>query len=403
MWYHVSIGLEEHFNSLEEAVAACESGMLLTPHVPPTRLPNEEATTPRLCVAPCVEQCLTAIGPLGALARCLGANPEAAEYENKHEAYPVIVFEIPDSTPVYHPTKEEVPDVEKTGEAWICEPIRPQTASLVWLGSESLLLDPGDESVCVGVSFLPEQSLRFKCHPWLDGRGSKLLSSPLGRMDDYCARLREVILEEINEDPEMELTSMGTEVISAYDASDAKDVLFYFQPPYPEKLMERIHFGLSFPKGKAVQYTDEIAKRLSYLPMEVFFNLRHIMVVRTEEDLMDLCESVDLDYDDIPDAFFDANGDYSPEFLGITWHQASSVIINVQAINKVVDELCSDGVLNQTEEKTICFWQTLIHELRHQQMNSFPYEADWLPENGEYEDEVENWARSMFDELRAIL
>ncbi len=399
MYYHVSIGLEDRYLSLEDAVSACDT-MTLKPRIPRYRLAGEDDTVPRLCVSSSVEQCISAIGVQGAFARCLGADlVETYRFDNKHEAYPIFVFSFPDDISVYHPSKDMVPDIERTEEAWILEPISPQKVELVWLGAASIVVDKADENVCLEVYPLSRQDLAYKCHPWLDGRGHKLLSAFPGNPNDYYSRLSDFIRKEIEEDPNMTLLWADGNFTAAYDAIDAKEVEFYIQPATEETLQNRLHFGSSFKEEDVAHYKKSILKVLSHMDEEVFFNLRHILIIQSEADLNSLCDIYELDKEDIPDAFFDQDGNYAPNFLGITWHLASSVIINVPAITKAVDEFCDDGILDVTSEREICFWQTIFHELRHQQANSFPYEVSWLCDGDEYENAVEKWAVEQYERV----
>lgn len=182
MMYHVICGLESRFSSLSETERYLGSGPALVPEIPHTAMPFEDRTVPRICLAPTVEACLTAIGVLGMFRRCLNADPDAKSYENESEAYPIIVCEFPDEipgNPYVNPSKAQVPDVSLTGEKWLLRPAVPTKTELRWLDQYSLRIDTDAErTVCTKVEFV-EDPEGFH-HPWLDGRGHPLDCSDMG-------------------------------------------------------------------------------------------------------------------------------------------------------------------------------------------------------------------------------
>lgn len=182
MMYHVICGLESRFGSLSEAKRYVATGPALVPEIPHTAMPFEDRTVPRICLAPTVEDCVTAIGVLGMFRRCLNADPDAKSYENEGEAYPVIVCGFPDDipgNPYVDPSEAQVPDVRLTGEKWLLRPAVPVMAELRWLNQYSLRIDTDAErTVCTNVKFV--ENLDGFRHPWLDGRGHPLDCSDMG-------------------------------------------------------------------------------------------------------------------------------------------------------------------------------------------------------------------------------
>ena len=69
MYYHVVADLEKRFGSSEEAVAAYTDALMI-PQVSPRRMDDEDGKTLRICVAPTIEGCITALLNLLLFERC---------------------------------------------------------------------------------------------------------------------------------------------------------------------------------------------------------------------------------------------------------------------------------------------------------------------------------------------
>lgn len=174
--YRIEANLENRFPDLKTALAAFSKDIEVMPVLPATRNEREDSTTPRICVAPTLEDCITGIGVLGRFRRTLSGNEEAFSYAVKgNEAYPVIVLEFDDDG-VYAPTVEQVFDVEMTHERWFLTPKKPKRVRLRWLGMYSVYWKSDDECrICKKVRFL--RSPKGYDHPWLNGKGHILESS----------------------------------------------------------------------------------------------------------------------------------------------------------------------------------------------------------------------------------
>lgn len=154
-----------------EAALEYYSGQPVFPRVPRHRLLYENDITPRICVAPTLEDCITAIGveKFSQCCRYCGDYPVFDCLSNK--IYPIIIQEFGLDEPYYKPSANEVSDVAWTREAWICQSATPIDTELVWLHNRSIFADglEGDEGplICVDVSFLsgPPQ---WGVHPWLN-------------------------------------------------------------------------------------------------------------------------------------------------------------------------------------------------------------------------------------------
>lgn len=98
---------------------------VLEPRVPSNYFTDEgyeDNTTPRVCFAPTIKQCLLAI-----------ATEEAAQYE--------FYIHVPVGSPtVVVPTTKEVPDSHWTNEIWVTEPVQMKTIGV--LGISGISKDP---------------------------------------------------------------------------------------------------------------------------------------------------------------------------------------------------------------------------------------------------------------------
>lgn len=165
--YHVMYDLEPRFSSLQQALEFTENLKFISPRVPHTHGMEEETVTPRVCVAPTLELCITAIGAGGRFRRCI-----ETRYNNEREVYPVIVCEVEGN--FEKPPTKDVPDVEFTKELWSRSVVRVKQAELRWLGSDSLKIAymGAGELVC-RIDWVWDPSGYL--HPWLtEGQGHPL-------------------------------------------------------------------------------------------------------------------------------------------------------------------------------------------------------------------------------------
>lgn len=179
--YHIISDLETIYTSLDTVVIP----QVLVPYIPTTTMPGENTTIKRVCAAPTIEQCMTAIGLIGRFRRCLAENEDAFSYDSEgNEVYPIIVVKLPDDFPWYTPTTEEVPDQATTGEKWALTPIQPIHAEIKWLSPWSIIMD--ERLICTSVTF--EDDISGKDHPWLNGKGHPLESSE-DEDDTWCGNI----------------------------------------------------------------------------------------------------------------------------------------------------------------------------------------------------------------------
>lgn len=401
MYYHVVADLETRFGSAEEALAAYR-GIALAPQLPTHPLIGEENITPRICVSPSLCGCITALSPYSMFKRCLGTDPEAFFYGNEHEAYPILIITFPSHTPVYQPSADEVPDVERTGECWITAPTMSHDVQLYWLGSHSIDTDK-DARVCTDVRFLTQKELDFKCHPWLNGRGSTLMSDAQVEQERLDFE-KETLIKTIEEDPCAELLEAKVEdEVAMYDDESGKYITFHLTPYSYLELLDRIHFGASLSEQCNTDAARlAIAKVLVALPKEVLMTLAHIFIVSTEGDMEALTNDLYID-EEMPESLYGDNDDgfLTESLVGLCWFAQNSVIVNVHAIKVVAHDVWAGLEGYEQGEVEIGFWTTLFHELRHQQMDCCPYEMAWTDEAEENESAVEDWGRRTYERFVA--
>lgn len=178
--YHIITDLETRFRELAEAEYFVKLNQQLCPRVPRHTMAGENTTTPRICVAKTLENCVTALKPMGVFRRCLAANPDAKSYENDDEIYPVIIIKYADDETYVKPDKNLVPDAEQTGEYWLTYAANPEYMQLKWIGAYSITCKwEGRDAICTGITFVDD--IANYNHPWLNNKGHPLDSSDLGR------------------------------------------------------------------------------------------------------------------------------------------------------------------------------------------------------------------------------
>lgn len=199
-------------------------------------------------------------------------------------------------------------------------------------------------------------------------------------------------LQEETEKGNVEIIDSKSDIVEILDFTDGRTVRFRINEISEKEIASMINFGPSI--ANQVNCNDEayrIAKTLIHLPAEFFDTLRYILLPETDEDVQQMCQKLDLNYDDFPSSihFDDCNA------LGCLWYNESSVIVNIPVIRKICFEMW-DGFPEYYATKEIkhCFWETLLHELRHQMLDCNPFlSEDKYPLSLSSEENVENYAR----------
>ena len=117
-------------DSVEKFLDFCEKTKdnELIPRIPENILIDENQEEPRICLAPTVEDCLTAIG-----SKRLEIVFE--RYNNNLSGIPILIKEFANLDPKWliKPTTEDVPDSEITNEHWYLETCKPSNVYVKWL------------------------------------------------------------------------------------------------------------------------------------------------------------------------------------------------------------------------------------------------------------------------------
>lgn len=114
---------------LEDVLKSYNTDTIIKARIPLNKMKEEDGFTPRICVAKSLEECVTAISILGIFRLCLSSNEDMTSYADKGlEVYPIIVLTFKEK--LYKPTKEQVPDIDRTNEYWIMHDAKPIGAEL---------------------------------------------------------------------------------------------------------------------------------------------------------------------------------------------------------------------------------------------------------------------------------
>lgn len=204
--YHVVTGLDSHFKTLEDAQGFLQQ-QSFSPMIPESYTSGEDRTIPRLCVAQSVEDCITGIGVRRVFFRCLEAWDAPSYISEGQEQYPIGILEIevPDSE-ICVPLAQHVPDVDFTHELWIkSDDFEILDRHIVWLDQYSIDIDDQEENPnnvlvdearhvfeyrCLAVRY-SESPYPDKHHPWIDDRGSILMSresEPYYEVSEECSQ-----------------------------------------------------------------------------------------------------------------------------------------------------------------------------------------------------------------------
>lgn len=214
---------------------------------------------------------------------------------------------------------------------------------------------------------------------------------------------KEELLKSISEDSEMDLVADHGDEVIAFDTAFGKDIVFRVAPYTRTELIEKVQFGKSLTTDALDEWRAAVADVLLKMEPELLFTLRYILFVGAAEDMPELCSRCGLDPYFIADEMFSNGGqELSMDVVGISWFYASSVCINVAAMKACVQSQVECGDIQDWEaqdELEAGVWTTLLHELRHQQVDGCPYEVPWICDADLSEEAVEAWAREMYANL----
>lgn len=182
--YHIERNIEYHYITVFDALRSLGHPLPMSPWVSSHTMPGEDGKTPRICVAPSIEECVMGC-TLYAFRRCCAKVRDMKQYAGlEGEAYPIIVNTFDVENP-YVPTPQEVPDAADTGEMWLLEESTPIRREMLWLTPDSIEAygqemypddywpEWGDFHQVEWVNLLTTKEAleRGLNHPWLNRRG----------------------------------------------------------------------------------------------------------------------------------------------------------------------------------------------------------------------------------------
>ena len=173
-----------------------------------------------------------------------------------------------------------------------------------------------------------------------------------------------------------------------------KHINYHLIPPTVEWLEERFYWAPSIT-GDTRAWTSYLANLLMRMDANMLICLNRIVFMQDEEsDCEAVCTEMDSELCEFP-----YMGD---DRLGIYWSSENSVIINLMAIKRCVEELMSEGFEYYSTEDVEMrrgVLITLFHELRHLGLDNPFLPMDAYPVSEGTERAVEEWARDAYEQL----
>lgn len=217
------------------------------------------------------------------------------------------------------------------------------------------------------------------------------------RIDDGIKEKIDTLVRTIWDDDNAYVIQKGTDELLVEDMLREQRLSYRITPHTRESLDAIVHAGpdVALDEEKRAAIVD----RLLRLPQEVLISIRHVILVRNYEDLAAVIKECGLNDETIPDLILEDEDVLSDETIGATWVHESAVVINIHAIELAAKEVTEDRPGLYHKERDIGFWVTLLHELKHIQVECMPYTVPWINETDKDERAVEDWAIRTFEEL----
>lgn len=181
------------------------------------------------------------------------------------------------------------------------------------------------------------------------------------------------------------------------DYQEDRIINYHISPITEEWLKDRFFFPNETEKYKNL-YQKQIISLLLFLDPNMLINLQHIFFVEKDADADEICKFLDAEPCEFPENIdFEENNT-----IGCMWHQYSSIIINMSAIDKTIKKMKTEyedaGLyFNEATETDIGVLVTVAHEIRHLGMAN-PYLDETLYPNTEVtEAATEAWAIQTYE------
>lgn len=145
-------------------------------------------------------------------------------------------------------------------------------------------------------------------------------------------------------------------------------------------------------------YENRIIDLLLHIDPNMLINLQKIFFVSEEADIETVCNIANADPDEFPSTIdFEEN-----DALGCHWWAYSSIIININAIEKTVSEMeqeaeTNNEYFNSAQEEAIGIFTTLTHEIRHLGLSNPFLDTKAYPPSLATEQAVEEWGLNTYE------
>ena len=181
------------------------------------------------------------------------------------------------------------------------------------------------------------------------------------------------------------------------DFDEDRYINYHIGPITAEWLKSCIVFTPNTIKYKRV-YEPRVIDLLLHIDPNMLITLQKIFFVADESDIKTVCKIANADPDEFPSTIdFDEN-----DTLGCHWWAYSSIILNLAAIEKTVNEMeqeakANEEYFNTAQEKAIGVFTTLTHEVRHLGLSNPFLDAKAYPPSLASEKAVEDWGINAYE------
>lgn len=181
------------------------------------------------------------------------------------------------------------------------------------------------------------------------------------------------------------------------DFDEDRRINYHIIPATADWLKSCIVFTPNTAKYKSI-YEEHVIDLLLHIDSSMLITLQKIFFVSGESDVEIVCKAVNADIDEFPSIIdFDENN-----VLGCHWWAYSSVILNLAAIEKTVNEMRqeaeADGEYFDTvQEEAVGVFTTLTHEIRHLGLSNPFLDEEAYPPSLDSEEAVEEWGINTYE------
>ena len=191
------------------------------------------------------------------------------------------------------------------------------------------------------------------------------------------------------------------ESVSTYDYDQGREITYRLVPHDRNSVKALIHILPAAAASKLID-ADWIAGLVLAAGQDMLRILSGIYIISAPEDVPELMELTGAAPEEIPEQIPFEPEDADGSCLGVSWHDRCSIIVDVAAISKAVDELEQESGADMLpfdwhSEFRFGFGPTLLHEIRHMGLSDpFPPVSGYPPELGS-EEAVEQWALDTYE------